>query len=68
MSIGGPAAAKVVKNGLHPIKQPQGGDITEIVDNLKQVLNSSPPPWLAKVMGVGAEQRVRFSVEEEDAS
>ncbi|WP_353572762.1 nitrogen fixation protein NifX [Candidatus Albibeggiatoa sp. nov. BB20] len=67
MSIGGPAAAKVVKNGLHPIKQPQGGDATEIIDNLKQVLNSSPPPWLAKVMGVSAENRARFSMEE-DAS
>ena len=68
MSIGGPAAAKVVKNGLHPIKQPQGGDVSDVIENLKQVLSSSPPPWLAKVMGVSAEDRVRFSVEEEAAS
>jgi len=68
MSIGGPAAAKVVKNGLHPIKQPQGGDVNDVIDNLKQVLGSSPPPWLAKVMGVGAEDRVRFSIDEEEGA
>lgn len=65
MSIGGPAAAKVVKIGLHPIKQPQGGNADDVINNLKHVLANAPPPWLAKVMGVKAEDRVRFS---EDSS
>ncbi len=64
MSIGGPAAAKVIKNGLHPIKLTEGGNIVEIIDNLKQTLSNAPPPWLAKVMGISAEQRVRFGVDE----
>lgn len=59
-SIGGPAAAKVVKAGVHPIKHPHGGNCREQLMELQQVIAASPPPWLAKVMGQGAEQRVRF--------
>jgi nitrogen fixation protein NifX len=61
MSIGGPAAAKVVKRDVYPIKLAQGGDIQEVVEDLRAVLNTSPPPWLAKVMGVAAEDRIRFT-------
>jgi len=61
-SIGGPAAAKVVKAGMHPIKLPQGGQISTILVELKQVLAEAPPPWLAKVMGQSAQQRVRFAL------
>jgi nitrogen fixation protein NifX len=65
VSIGGPAAAKVVRKGLHPIKQPQGGDCADIIAQLQQILATAPPPWLAKVMGVTAEQRTRFSTVDE---
>ena len=60
VSIGGPAAAKVVKAGVHPVKFPAGGAAREQVATLMPVLASTPPPWLAKVMGQAAEQRVRF--------
>ncbi len=66
VSIGGPAAAKVIRMGLHPIKQPEGGDSLEIVTQLKQVLSDSPPPWLAKVMGMSAAERVRFALETDE--
>lgn len=59
-SIGGPAAAKVVKAGVHPIKQPAGGNARDMLIELQKVIAVSPPPWLAKVMGREAEQRVRF--------
>lgn len=52
-SIGGPAAAKVVRAGAHPVKIPQGGPAREILARLQKSL-SSPPPWLAKAMGVPA--------------
>jgi nitrogen fixation protein NifX len=67
-SIGGPAAAKVVKMSIHPIKVPQGGAIADLLVQLKTVLAGSPPPWLAKVMGASPEERRRFSVDavEED--
>ena len=64
-SIGGPAAAKVVKTGVHPIKHPNGGTTRERMANLQSVLASAPPPWLAKVMGYNEEERVRFEREAE---
>lgn len=67
VSIGGPAAAKVVKEDVHPIKHPSGGDASVVLCDLQQVLQGTPPPWLAKVMGHGAEERVRFQREEEEA-
>ena len=60
ISIGGPAAAKVVRAGLHPIKLPAGGNALKVLERLKGILAGSPPPWLAKVMGIEPEDRVRF--------
>jgi len=59
-SIGGPAAAKVIRNDIYPIKVP---DVIEAVEQLKefQKVFDAPPPWLAKVLGRSAEERVRFS-------
>lgn len=50
-SIGGPAAAKVVKMGVFPIKIPDAGLVMEELSKLQSVL-LSPPPWLAKAMGM----------------
>lgn len=66
-SIGGPAAAKVVKLDIHPIKFPQGGSAREHMDSLSEQLAHKPPPWLAKVMGQSVEDRVRFERDTEDA-
>jgi len=65
VSIGGPAAAKVVKAGIHPIKRPQVGPARDAIADLQRVLAGTPPPWLAKVLGATPEERVRFSMEEE---
>lgn len=59
-SIGGPAAAKVVRAGIYPMKEIEGGKAAEIVGRLQGIMAGKPPPWLAKVMGVNAEDRVRF--------
>lgn len=59
-SIGGPAAAKVIKASIHPIKLPDGGNADVVIKQLQQVIASAPPPWLAKVMGVSPEERKRF--------
>lgn len=49
LSIGGPAAARVVNSGIHPFKRPQAEDISALLRDLQQVLASDhPPPWLAK--------------------
>jgi nitrogen fixation protein NifX len=59
-SVGGPAAAKIVKLGIHPIKLPGIESITGIIDQLQTVIAGTPPPWLAKVMGIEANNRFRF--------
>jgi nitrogen fixation protein NifX len=64
-SIGGPAAAKVVKAEIHPIKDPAGGSARDRMVALQQVLGAKPPPWLAKVMGQTPEERIRFERDEE---
>ena len=48
LSIGGPAAARVVNSGIHPFKRPQAQDIQPLLGELQQVLTGGPPPWLAK--------------------
>jgi nitrogen fixation protein NifX len=62
-SIGGPAAAKVVKASVHPIKKPQSIPIGEEIVSLQHVIGEDASPWLAKVMGQDAEQRIRFEQE-----
>lgn len=58
-SIGGPAAAKVVRAGVHPVKKPEGGVAREVLRELQQRL-LSPPPWLAQVMGLSPVSLHRF--------
>lgn len=62
-SVGGPAAAKIVKLGIHPIKLPGIESIVDIVAQLQTVIAGTPPPWLAKVMGIEASDRFRFERE-----
>lgn len=62
-SIGGPAAAKVVRAGVHPIKRPEACPAREAVTEIQARLNETAPPWLAKVMGHAPEERVRFERE-----
>ena len=49
-SIGGPAAARVIKARVHPVKVPEDTEVTELLDKLQQVVAGSPPPWLRKVL------------------
>jgi len=68
-SIGGPAAAKVVRAGAHPIKVAGGGPARDALARLQGAL-ASPPPWLAKVMGVKADSLAQYAdalAEEESA-
>jgi nitrogen fixation protein NifX len=67
-SIGGPAAAKVVRAGIHPLKKPKGGTALEILGELQTAL-TSPPPWLARIMGVQPSSLSRFAeaLDSEDA-
>ena len=65
-SVGGPAAAKIIRAGVHPVKlgDPEGNPLParparEVLAEL-QVALGSPPPWLARIMGVDADSLVRL--------
>jgi nitrogen fixation protein NifX len=58
LSIGGPAAARVVNSGVHPIKRSWSGDVQPLLDELQAVLAGDPPPWLARVISRAAPSRV----------
>ncbi len=64
-SIGGPAAAKIVRADVHPIKKPSGGPAREVLLELQGRL-ASPPPWLAQIMGVPSASLARFEEELEN--
>ncbi|MFD2110307.1 dinitrogenase iron-molybdenum cofactor biosynthesis protein [Thiorhodococcus fuscus] len=66
-SIGGPAAAKVVKRDIHPIKDAEGGSARDRMVALQGILAGKAPPWLAKVMGQAPEDRIRFERDEVEA-
>ena len=59
VSVGGPAAAKVIKGGIYPMKKHEGGSAREILGELQNAIATSPPPWLAKIIGVAAGERVK---------
>ena len=50
LSIGGPAAAKVVRADITPIKKLQPTPVEEILKPLTEVIRTTPPPWLAKIL------------------
>jgi nitrogen fixation protein NifX len=58
LSIGGPAAARVVNSGVHPFKRPQAEDISALLRELQQVLAGDPPRWLARIVGRTREECV----------
>jgi nitrogen fixation protein NifX len=62
-SVGGPAAAKIVKLGIHPMRLESVVSLGEVVEQLQTVMAGSPPPWLAKAMGLEANERFRFEEE-----
>jgi len=49
--IGGPAAARLVQSGIHPLKVPEGTLIVDELNRLNKLLLSKKlPPWLKKKM------------------
>lgn len=50
MQIGGPAAAKLVAQKIHPMKTNSEVSLKETVERLQQVLRGNPPPWLKKAL------------------
>jgi nitrogen fixation protein NifX len=66
ISIGGPAAAKVIKTGIYPMKLADEEDARDVVAKLQTILAGSPPPWLAKITG-NTRLKMRFDDETEES-
>lgn len=66
-AIGGSGAARVVAQGIHPMKVPQPEPISELLEKLQGVLKGTPPPWLRKVLQREAKGQDReFDFDEEE--
>ena len=51
-SIGGTAAAKVIRAGISPMKVQEPTAIKDVLKELIEMLNGNPPPWIKKIMKV----------------
>jgi nitrogen fixation protein NifX len=50
-TIGGSAAARLIKQRITPIKaQSETQEIADVLTKLVQTLNGNPPPWLRKAL------------------
>jgi len=64
LAIGGPAAARVVQNKVHPIKLREPEAIADVIERIQTMLKGNPPPWLRKVL---QEENRSMDFLEEDA-
>jgi nitrogen fixation protein NifX len=60
VSVGGPAAAKIIRADIYPMKKLEGGTASEVLSELQQMMDGSRPPWLAKILGVPNIERFRY--------
>jgi nitrogen fixation protein NifX len=56
MQIGGPAAAKLIAQKIHPMKTATEVSLKETIERIQEVLRGNPPPWLRKAMNKGQAQ------------
>jgi nitrogen fixation protein NifX len=52
LSIGGPAAARVTRANIHPVKKTAPTEAHVILAELNRVISNSPPPWIRKLLGI----------------
>ena len=51
-SIGGTAAAKVIRAGISPMKVQEPRPIEEVLNELVAMINGNPPPWIKRIMHI----------------
>ena len=49
-AIGPTAAAKVVRSRIHPMKVKEPTRIEDAAQQLVQMLNGNPPPWIRRIL------------------
>ncbi|GEM_PF-270437 len=65
-AIGAAAAARVVAKRIHPIKVEDNPRIEDLLAQLKETINGTPPPWLRKVLRGNEERKLNFEEDDED--
>jgi len=60
VSVGGPAAAKITRADIWPVKKIEGGEALEALKEVQVAMRGTPPPWLAKIMGISHEKRLKY--------
>jgi len=60
-SIGGTAAAKVIRSGIHPMKVQEPTLIESVLSELMQMINGNPPPWIKRIMNIETTEDVRLA-------
>jgi len=58
-SIGGTAAAKVIRAGIHPMKVSEPTPIEDILKTLVTMINGNPPPWIKNIIQMKPDHDVR---------
>lgn len=51
-SIGGTAAAKVIRAGINPMKVPEPRRIEDVLKELVEMINGNPPPWVKQIINM----------------
>jgi nitrogen fixation protein NifX len=67
LQIGGPAAAKLAARHIHPMKTTNPTPIAELVNRLQGALQSRPPPWLCRAMGIPPKVLMSIGIDEDDS-
>jgi nitrogen fixation protein NifX len=60
-SIGGTAAAKVIRAGINPMKVQEPRRIEDVLKELVEMVNDNPPPWIKRIMKMETVEDVRLA-------
>jgi nitrogen fixation protein NifX len=60
-SIGGTAAAKVIRAGINPMKVQDPRRIVDVLGELVTMVNDNPPPWIKRIMKLETVEDVRLA-------
>ncbi len=60
-SIGGTAAAKVIRGGINPMKIENESKIEDVLKELLKMINNNPPPWVRKIMNLQTTDDARLA-------
>jgi nitrogen fixation protein NifX len=60
-SIGGTAAAKVIRSGINPMKVQEPRRIEDVLKELVAMINGNPPPWVKRIMNIETTEDPRLA-------